>query len=113
MGTIFVSGFRQILEIMTTQKKNGNDRRLKISREIFQEKTLNFKNMQFFIFLLYFVFFVLCQEKELIFSVDCIYIFYLGFLSQTFTNHRTAGEGAEHFFISSLALPPASQTFRD
>ena len=112
MGTIFVSGFRQILEIMTTQKKNGNDRRLKISREIFQEKTLNFKNMQFFIFLLYFVFFVLCQEKELIFSVDCIYIFYLGFLSQTFTNHRTAGEGGGLFLISLLPLSPASRTIR-
>ena len=31
-----------------------------------------------------------------------IYIFYLGFISQTFTNHRTAGEGGEHFFNSSL-----------
>ena len=42
-----------------------------------------------------------------------IYLFFcLGFLSQTFTNHRTAGEGGEHFFNSSLLLPPASQTLR-
>ena len=28
--------------------------------------------------------------------------FYMGFLSQTFTNSRTAGEGGGHFFKSSL-----------
>ena len=32
------------------------------------------------------------------------------FFSQTFTNHRTAGEGERHFFNSSLPLPPSSQT---
>ena len=37
---------------------------------------------------------------------------YLGFLSRTFANHRTAGEGGGHFFNSSLPLPSASQTFR-
>ena len=41
-----------------------------------------------------------------------IFFFYLGFLSRTFTNHRTAGEGGEQFFNSSLPLPPASQTLR-
>ena len=40
------------------------------------------------------------------------FFFYLGFLSWTFTNHRSAGEGGGHFFISSLPLPPASQTLR-
>ena len=35
-----------------------------------------------------------------------IFFFYLGFLSRTFTNHRTAGEGGGHFFNSSLPLPP-------
>ena len=35
---------------------------------------------------------------------------YVGFLSRTFTNHRTAGEGEGHFFNSLLPLPPASQT---
>ena len=41
-----------------------------------------------------------------------IFFFYLGFLSRTFTNLRTAGEGGGHFFNSSLPLPPASQTLR-
>ena len=40
------------------------------------------------------------------------FAFYLGFLSRPFTNHRTAGEEAGHFFSSSLPLPPASQTLR-
>ena len=40
------------------------------------------------------------------------FFFYLGFLSRTFTNHRTAGEGGGHFFNSSLPLPPASQAIR-
>ena len=38
--------------------------------------------------------------------------FYLGFVSGTFTNHRTAGEEGGHSFNSSLPLPPASQTLR-
>ena len=38
--------------------------------------------------------------------------FYLGFLLRTFTNHRTAEEGGEYFFNSSLPLPPASQTLK-
>ena len=37
------------------------------------------------------------------------FFFYLGFLSQTFPNHRTAEEGGGHFFNSSLPLPPTSQ----
>ena len=37
---------------------------------------------------------------------------YLGFLMQTFSNHRTAGEGGGCFFTSSLLLPCASQTLR-
>ena len=41
-----------------------------------------------------------------------IFFFYLGFFSQPFTNHGTAGEGGGHFFNSSLPLPPASQTLR-
>ena len=41
-----------------------------------------------------------------------IFFFYLGFLSRTFTNHRTAGEGGGHFSNSSLPLPPASQALR-
>ena len=40
----------------------------------------------------------------LIFLND-VFFFYLGFLSRTFTNHRTAGEERGHF-NSSLPLPP-------
>ena len=40
------------------------------------------------------------------------FFFYLGFLSRTFTNHRTAGEGGGHFLNSSLPLSSASQTLR-
>ena len=41
------------------------------------------------------------------------FFFYLGFLTRTFTNHRTAGEEGGHFFNSSLPLPPASQTLAE
>ena len=41
-----------------------------------------------------------------------ILFFYLGFLSQKFTIHRTAGEQGGYFFNSSLPFPPASQTLR-
>ena len=37
---------------------------------------------------------------------------YLGFHSQTFTNHKTAGERGGYLFNSFLPLTPASQTFR-
>ena len=40
-----------------------------------------------------------------------IFLFYLDFLSQTFTIHRKSGEGGGYFFNWSLQLPPASQTF--
>ena len=40
------------------------------------------------------------------------FLSYLGFLSQTFTIHRTAGEGDGYLFNSSLPLPLASQTLR-
>ena len=38
--------------------------------------------------------------------------FCLGFLSQPFTNHRTAGEGGGHSFNSLLPIPPISHTPR-
>ena len=41
-----------------------------------------------------------------------IIFFYLDFLLQPFTNHRTAGERGRTFFNSSLPLPPAPQTLR-
>ena len=37
------------------------------------------------------------------------FFFFVGFFSQAFKSHRTAGEGERHFFKSSLLLPPASQ----
>ena len=40
------------------------------------------------------------------------FFFCLGFPSQPFTNHRTAGEGGGHYFNSSLPLPSASHTLR-
>ena len=43
---------------------------------------------------------------------EIIFLFYLGFLSRTFTIHRAAVEGGGYFFQSSLPLPPASQTLR-
>ena len=45
-------------------------------------------------------------------SLFFFFFFYMGFLSRTFTNHRTAGEGGGHFINSSLPLPPTSQTLR-
>ena len=42
------------------------------------------------------------------FPTDTMF-FYLGFLSQPFTNHGTAGEGGGYFFNSSLPLSPTSQ----
>ena len=44
------------------------------------------------------------------------FFFCLGFLSQPFRNHRTAGEGGPYHSISltpSLPLPPTSQTLRN
>ena len=41
-----------------------------------------------------------------------IFFFYLGFLSRTFTNHKTAGDRGEYFFNSSTPLPPTSQALR-
>ena len=38
------------------------------------------------------------------------FFFYLGFLSRTFTIHRTVGEGGGYLFNSSLPFPPALQT---
>ena len=40
------------------------------------------------------------------------FFFYLGFVSRTFMNHRTAREEGGHSINSPLPLPPASQTLR-
>ena len=52
------------------------------------------------------------SNKKKLESHKRVFFIYLGFLSRTFTNHRTAGEGEGHFFHFSLPLPPASQTLR-
>ena len=52
------------------------------------------------------------SNKKKLESHKRVFFIYLGFLSRTFTNHRTAGEGEGHFFNFSLPLPPASQTLR-
>ena len=38
--------------------------------------------------------------------------FYLGFLSRSFTNHRSTREKEGYLFNSSLLLLPATQTLR-
>ena len=43
-------------------------------------------------------------------SSVCVFFFFLGFLSRTFTFHRTAGKGEGYLFNSSVLLPPASRT---
>ena len=40
------------------------------------------------------------------------FFFYMGFLTQTFMIHRTAGEGGGYLFNSSIPLSPTSQTLR-
>ena len=45
-------------------------------------------------------------------EINYFVFFYLGFLSRTFTIHRTAREWRGCFFKSSLPLPPASQALR-
>ena len=52
------------------------------------------------------------RSKNLLDKYDFFFFPYLGFLSRTFTIHRTAGEGGGYLFNSSLPLPPASQTLR-
>ena len=52
------------------------------------------------------------RSKNLLDKYDFFFFSYLGFLSRTFTIHRTAGEGGGYLFNSSLPLPPASQTLR-
>ena len=61
----------------------------------------------FFFFVITLKNYKLCYSK-----LNFFFFFYLGFLLQPFTNHRTAGEAGEHFYNSSLPLPPASRTLR-
>ena len=43
-------------------------------------------------------------------SSVCVFFFFLGFLSRTFTIHRTAEKGEGYLFNSCLLLLPASRT---
>ena len=43
-------------------------------------------------------------------SSVCVFFFFLGFLSRTFTFHRTAGKGESYLCNSFVLLPPASRT---
>ena len=52
------------------------------------------------------------KGRSIFFISHVTFFFYLGFLSRTFTNHRTPGEGGGHFFNSSRPLPLASETLR-
>ena len=53
------------------------------------------------------------MENQFLYSEVTLYpVYYLDFLSRSFTIHRTAGKGGGYFFNSSLPLPPASQTPR-
>ena len=44
------------------------------------------------------------------YSSVCVFFFFLGFLSRTFTFHRTAGKGEGYLLNSSVLPPPASWT---
>ena len=56
--------------------------------------------------------YVKSDKMQYIIYIDLYIFFYLGFLSRTFTIHRTAVEGAGYLFDSSLPLPHGSQTLR-
>ena len=44
--------------------------------------------------------------------ISTIFSIWVFFHEHSRINHRTAGEGEEYFFNSSLPLPPTSQTLR-
>ena len=52
------------------------------------------------------------QDLKVFIQKSMYLFFYLGFLSWTFTIHRTAVEGGGYFFNSSLPFSPASHTLR-
>ena len=55
------------------------------------------------------------SKKLFLYEINCLFadfFFYLGFLSQSFMNCRTAGEGGGYLSNSSLPPPPASQPLR-
>ena len=55
------------------------------------------------------------SKEEVVRRYKCsnfLFLFYLGFLSRTFTIHRTAGGAGGYLFNSSLPHPPTSRTLR-
>ena len=50
--------------------------------------------------------------KHLALHIGKMSLFYLGFPSQTFTIHRTAGKGTGYIFNSFLTFPHISQVLR-
>ena len=46
------------------------------------------------------------QKSDFSKVANQLFFFYLGFLSRTFTIHRTAGEGGGYLYNSCLPLPP-------
>ena len=55
---------------------------------------------------------LLLDEIYYLIELPFDFFVYLGFLSRTFRNYRTTGEGEGHFFNSLLTFPPALQTLR-
>ena len=53
------------------------------------------------------------QFPHAFFNTIFFFSFYLGFLSRTFTIHKTAGKGGGYHFNSSLPLQSTSQIFRN
>ena len=65
------------------------------------------------VIVIFIVIFYYCHKLHHLFILHFFsFLTHLGFFSRTFTNHRATEEGGEHFFNSSLPLPPASQTLR-
>ena len=56
-----------------------------------------------------FLSFVLQKSVLACCKAEFVFFFFLGFLSQIFAIHRTAGERGGYLFISFLSLPLASQ----
>ena len=83
------------LDMFCKLTQNGN-------KKIKKTKSSSFLLFDCFLFL----------KTEVFLFCFVLFLFYLGFLSRTFTNHRTAGEGGGHFFSSSLPLPSTSRVLR-
>ena len=106
-----------IFTLKEFQKSLDNPLKIDFSREVWNQlkQVRNVPNLIFPI--------KICHESDVIWNVfadsknlrwksERLSFFSVSFLSQPFTNHRTAAEGGEHSFNSSLPLSPFSQAFR-